>query len=56
MQERRRLFGDISARDEIGRPDLVAFGASQGSVTTSSSKFDLGKVVDRTKKRNLKAL
>lgn len=28
MQERRRLFGDVSAKDELGRLDLTSFGAS----------------------------
>jgi hypothetical protein len=56
MQEHRRLFGDVSARTADGRVDLVAFGASQGRVITSSPKYDLGKVPVKTKKNNLKAL
>lgn len=35
MQERRDLFGDVSAKDDFGRVDLVAFGASQGRVIIS---------------------
>lgn len=51
-QERKRLFGKFGARDDYGRLDLVALGASQGRIITSSSRFDLGKVtVCSNKKR-----
>jgi len=53
-QERKLLFGDIGARDKSGILDLVAFGASQGRVITSSSKCDLGKVPVKTKRSTLK--
>jgi hypothetical protein len=44
MQEKRKLFGDICARDERGILDLVAFGASQGRVIINSPKLSLEKM------------
>jgi len=44
MLERRKLFGDISARDEYGRTDLVAYSAAQGRTVTSSAKYGIGAV------------
>ena len=44
MLERRKLFGDISAKDENGRSDLIAFSASQGRIITSSITYDIGAV------------
>ncbi|ADL50608.1 hypothetical protein [Clostridium cellulovorans] len=56
MQERRQLFGDVSAKNEFGRVDLVAFGASQGSVITSSTKLSLSKMTIKKNRRSMKAL
>ncbi|MBP2033471.1 hypothetical protein J2Z42_002174 [Clostridium algifaecis] len=56
MQERRDLFGDVSAKDDFGRVDLVAFGASKGRVITSSSKLSLGKMSVKKDRRNMQAL
>lgn len=56
MQERRQLFGDVSARDELGRLDLIAFGASQGKVITSSPKLSLGKMSVKKNSRHSQAL
>lgn len=49
MQERRRYFGDFSARDENGRLDLTAYGASQGRVITSGTKFDQARIPVKAK-------
>ncbi len=51
-QERKLLFGELGARDEMGRLDLVAFGASQGKIITGSARCDPGKVTVYTKKKN----
>lgn len=56
MQKRKKLFGNISARDEFGKLDLVLFGASQGRIITSKSTYDQGRMIVKTKKRNLKAI
>ncbi len=56
MQKSRKLFGNISARDESGKLDLVLFGASQGRVIISKSKYEQGGVPIKNNKRNLKAL
>lgn len=56
MQERRDLFGDVSAKDEFGRVDLVAFGASCGRVIISSLKLDLGKMPVKKNKGSMEAL
>ncbi len=56
MQERRQLFGDVSVKDEFGRVDLVAFGASQGRVITSSPKLSLGKMPVKKNKGSMQAL
>lgn len=56
MQERRKLFGDIKARDEYGGLDLVALSAAQGRIITSSTRYDPGKVIVKTKRRKTKAL
>ena len=56
MKEHRKLIGDISAKDEYGRLDLVALGASQGRIITSSPKYDLGRIPIKIKRRNAKAL
>lgn len=50
-QERKRLFGKFGARDENGKLDLVALGASQGRIITSSSRFDLGKATVYSNKK-----
>lgn len=39
MQERRKLFGDISPKDEYGRIDLVPYSASKGTIIISSPKY-----------------
>ena len=52
IQERIRLFGNISARDENGRLDLVALSAAQGRIITSRTQYDPSKVSANTKKRN----
>ena len=56
MQERRQLFGDVKAKDDFGRVDLVAFSASQGTVITSSHKLSLGKVPVKKNKVGMQAL
>jgi len=54
-QERKLLFGELDARDETGRLDLVAFGASKGEIITGSARCDPGKAIIYTKKgRKLK--
>lgn len=53
MQERRKYFGDISPRNEAGRLDLVAFGASQGRVAIGTPRYDLGKVKAAAKRQSL---
>lgn len=52
MQERIRLFGNISAKDENGRLDLIALSAAQGRIITSRTQYDSSKVPTNTKKRN----
>lgn len=54
MQERKKLFGDISARDENGILDLVAFSASHGTIITGKIKYESLKGSSKAKK--LKAL
>lgn len=53
MKERRKYFGDISPRNEEGRLDLVAFGASRGRVAIGTSRYDLGKVKIGSKRQVL---
>lgn len=56
MQERQKLFGDISPRDEFGSLDLITFAASQGKIITSSSKLSLGKMLAKKNSRYKKVL
>ncbi|AVP62902.1 hypothetical protein C3B64_00975 [Clostridium botulinum] len=51
IQERQRLFGSISPRDEFGSLDLITFAASQGKIITSSSKLSLGKMLAKKNSR-----
>jgi hypothetical protein len=56
MQERRELFGDVTAKDEFGRVDLVAFSASQGRIVTSSPKLSLEKMPMKKNRSSIQAL
>ena len=44
MKERKRLFGDIPARDRTGVVDLVAFAAAKGTIITGSAQYDPGRI------------
>lgn len=50
MQERKKLFGDISARDENGKLDLVTFSVSHGSIITGNIKYEPWRVPTKAKK------
>lgn len=50
-QERRRYFGDLSAKDDFGVLQLTALGASQGRAIIGSSRLDPGKIAKQNKKR-----
>jgi len=51
MKERRRLFGDISAKDRTGVVDLVAYAAAKGTVITGSAQYNPGRIIVRKKKK-----
>ena len=44
MQERRELFGNLSAKDECGKVDLTAFSAARGNIITGSICNDPSRV------------
>jgi len=44
MQERRELFGNLSAKDECGKVDLTAFSAARGNIITGSICYDPSRV------------
>ena len=50
MQERRKLFGDLSARDEFGNTDLVAYSAAKGRIYISRSSCDPARSIHLVKK------
>ena len=50
MKERRRLFGDIPAKDRTGVVDLVAFAAAKGKVITGSAQYNPGRMPISKKK------
>jgi hypothetical protein len=56
MQDRREYFGDISPKDEYGRPDLIPYSASRGTIFIASPKYDLGSIPAKTNRIKSQAL
>ena len=56
MQERKKLFGNIAARDSSGILDLVAFSAAKGEIITGSPKYDPGRIPVKKKKKKSRVL
>lgn len=52
MKERKRLFGDISARNETGIVDLVAYAAAKGTIITGSAQYDPGRIPVKKKRKH----
>jgi hypothetical protein len=40
MQERKKLFGNISSKDECGITDYVAFSAANGEITIKKMIYE----------------
>ena len=55
MQERRKLFGNVSARDECGKVDLTAVSAARGNIITGSICYDPSKVLVKTNRTKTQA-
>ena len=55
MQERRKLFGNVSAKDECGKVDLTAVSAARGNIITGRICFEPGKVLVKTNQTKTQA-
>jgi hypothetical protein len=52
MLDRKRLYGDISARGDNGIMDLTAYSAARGEIIARQTSFDLAKITAKRKKKN----
>ena len=50
MQERKRYFGNVAPRGETGNLDLVAYGAAQGRVITTSTALNPARMPVKAKR------
>lgn len=50
-RERRKFFGNISPKGDNGIVDLVAYSAARGEIVVRTTKYNLGKVIVKTKQK-----